>query len=149
MTTQTNGLPPGPFWMVDDEPELVSATVGMLASVVGASQIRGTTDPREVAGWIEKERPTALITDVRMPHVNGLELVSRLHEKWGPVPVVVMTAFPTAQVDHDARAGRFRAGGPDRALRRRERARWWIDWYARALEVESAPIPRASFNGRT
>ena len=79
--------------MVDDEPELVRATVGMLASVVGPSQIRGSTDPREVATWIEKERPTALITDVRMPHVNGLELVSRLHEKWGPVPVVVMTAW--------------------------------------------------------
>jgi len=93
--------------MVDDEPELVRATVGMLASVVGPSQIRGSTDPREVAMWIEKERPTALITDVRMPHVNGLELVSRLHEKWGPVPVVVVTAFPTAQVDHEARAGRF------------------------------------------
>lgn len=107
MTTPTTGLPPGPFWMVDDEPELVSATVGMLASVVGASQIKGTTDPREVAAWLETERPTALITDVRMPHLNGLELVSKLHEKWGPVPVVVMTAFPTAQVDHDARAGRF------------------------------------------
>ncbi len=93
--------------MVDDEPELVSATVGMLASVLGPSQIRGSTDPREVASWIERERPTALITDVRMPHVNGLELVTRLHQKWGPVPVVVMTAFPTAQVDHEARAGRF------------------------------------------
>ncbi|MGV3621573.1 MAG: response regulator, partial [Archangium sp.] len=97
----------GPFWMVDDEPELVSATVGMLSAVVGATQIRGSTDPREVAGWIERERPTALITDVRMPHVNGLELVQRLHQKWGPVPVVVMTAFPTAQVDQEARAGRF------------------------------------------
>lgn len=93
--------------MVDDEPELVSATVGMLSSVVGPTQIRGSTDPREVASWIERERPTALITDVRMPHVNGLELVQRLHQKWGPVPVVVMTAFPTAQVDQDARAGRF------------------------------------------
>ncbi len=108
MTTPlANGLPPGPFWMVDDEPELVRATVGMLSSVVGPSQIKGSTDPREVAAWIEKERPTALITDVRMPHVNGLELVTRLHQKWGPVPVVVMTAFPTAQVDNDARAGRF------------------------------------------
>lgn len=106
-TPRTTGLPPGPFWMVDDEPELVSATVGMLSSVVGPTQIRGSTDPREVASWIERERPTALITDVRMPHVNGLELVQRLHQKWGPVPVVVMTAFPTAQVDQDARAGRF------------------------------------------
>jgi len=106
-TPRSTGLPPGPYWMVDDEPELVSATVGMLSSVLGPAQVRGSTDPREVAGWIERERPTVLITDVRMPHLNGLELVTKLHEKWGPVPVVVMTAFPTAQVDQEARAGRF------------------------------------------
>jgi len=93
--------------MVDDEKELVTATVSMLARELGPSQVRGATDPREVAKWIDAERPTALITDVRMPHVTGLELVTKLHERWGPVPVVVMTAFPTAQVDQDARAGRF------------------------------------------
>lgn len=106
MSTST-ALPPGPYWMVDDEPELIRASVDMLGSVVGAGNVRGSNDPREVAGWIERERPTALITDVRMPHLNGLELVTRLHERWGAVPVVVMTAYPTAQVDQDARAGRF------------------------------------------
>lgn len=107
MGTNSTGLPPGPYWMVDDEKELVTATVSMLSRELGPSQVRGATDPREVAAWIDQERPTALITDVRMPHLTGLELVTKLHERWGPVPVVVMTAFPTAQVDQDARAGRF------------------------------------------
>lgn len=93
--------------MVDDEPELVTATVGMLARELGSDRVRGSTDPRAVAGWIEKEKPAALITDVRMPHLTGLELVTQLHDRWGAVPVVVMTAYPTAQVDRDARAGRF------------------------------------------
>lgn len=96
----------GPVWMVDDEAELVSATVSLLARELG-DQVKGTTDPREIAAWIDRERPAALITDVRMPHLNGLELVTRLHQRWGAVPVVVITAFPTAQVDSDARAGRF------------------------------------------
>ncbi|MBL9039649.1 MAG: response regulator [Archangium sp.] len=107
MTKNAHGFPSGPFWMVDDEPELVRATVGMLGRELGASQIRGSTDSREVLAWIERERPAALITDVRMPHLNGLELVTRLHERWGAVPVVVMTAYPTAQVDQETRAGRF------------------------------------------
>lgn len=107
MTTRSPPLPAGQYWMVDDESELVRATVGMLAREVGADHIRGSTDSREVLGWIEQERPAALITDVRMPQLNGLELVTRLHQKWGPVPVIVMTAFPTAQVDQEARAGRF------------------------------------------
>jgi CheY-like chemotaxis protein len=93
--------------MVDDEPELVRATVEMLGTVLGPDQVRGTTDSRELASWIEREKPTALITDVRMPHINGLELVTRLHARWGAVPVVVMTAYPTAQVDQEAKAGRF------------------------------------------
>lgn len=93
--------------MVDDEPELVNATVAMLAREVGEGQVRGTTDSREVSNWIMNERPMALITDVRMPHVTGLDLVARLHQRWGPVPVVIITAYPTAQVDEAARAGRF------------------------------------------
>lgn len=93
--------------MVDDEPELVNATVAMLAREVGEGHVRGTSDPRDVVGWLADERPAALITDVRMPHVTGLELVTRLHERWGPVPVVIITAYPTAQVDEAARAGRF------------------------------------------
>ena len=100
-------LPQGPLWMVDDEPELVQATVALLTRELGEGQVRGTSDPREVADWVELERPGALITDVRMPHLNGLELVTRLHQKWGPVPVVVVTAFPTAQVSQQATAGRF------------------------------------------
>jgi CheY-like chemotaxis protein len=93
--------------MVDDEPELVQATVALLTRELGDTQVRGSTDPREVVDWIEAQKPGALITDVRMPHLNGLELVTRLHQKWGPVPVVVITAFPTAQVDQQASAGRF------------------------------------------
>jgi CheY-like chemotaxis protein len=93
--------------MVDDEAELVHATVGMLGREVGPAEVQGTTDPRELVTWIATTKPTALITDVRMPFVNGLELVTQLHERWGPVPVVVMTAYPTAQVAEDARAGRF------------------------------------------
>ncbi len=103
----TLSLPKGPLWMVDDEAELVQGTVAMLGRELGSEHVRGSTDPREVASWIERERPAALITDIRMPHVNGLELVTRLHEKWGPVPVVVMTAYPTAQVSEQANAGRF------------------------------------------
>ena len=93
--------------MVDDEPELVNATTAMLAREVGELQVRGTSDPRDVVQWMSESRPAALITDVRMPHVTGLELVTRLHERWGPVPVVIITAYPTAQVDEAARAGRF------------------------------------------
>jgi CheY-like chemotaxis protein len=100
-------LPPGPYWMVDDEAELVSATTSMLAREVGAANVRGTNDPREVLRWMEVQPPSVLLTDIRMPFVSGLELVSRLHQRWGPVPVVVMTAFPTAQVQDDAQSGRF------------------------------------------
>lgn len=96
----------GPVWMVDDESALVTATVGMLNREI-KDRVRGSNDSREVARWIETERPAALITDVRMPHVSGLELVTRLHQKWGAVPVVVMTAYPTAQVDEEVRAGTF------------------------------------------
>ncbi|MBX7115450.1 MAG: DUF4388 domain-containing protein [Myxococcaceae bacterium] len=92
--------------MVDDEIRLVGATVQMLGREL-SNPVRGSADPREVEGWITQEKPTALITDVRMPHINGLELVSHLHQRWGAVPVVVITAWPSSQVQEDARNGRF------------------------------------------
>lgn len=97
----------GPVWMVDDESELVAGTVHMLAREFPDAQVRGANDPREISEWIDAEKPAALITDVRMPHLSGLELVIKLHKKWGPVPVVVITAFPTAQVDQGANDGVF------------------------------------------
>jgi two-component system nitrogen regulation response regulator GlnG len=41
---------------------------------------------------LEKERPDAIISDIRMPGINGLDLLSTVHERFPHLPVIIMTA---------------------------------------------------------
>src|SRR5690606_5328403 len=41
---------------------------------------------------LEKERPDAIISDIRMPGINGLDLLSTVHERYPQLPVIIMTA---------------------------------------------------------
>jgi len=93
--------------MVDDEVDLVRSTLGRLRKEFGEDRVQGTSDAREAASWIEMERPSAIITDLRMPHLSGLELLELAHQRWGQVPAVLMTAVPTSQVHEGASAGTF------------------------------------------
>lgn len=105
--------PPGPppeagrIVIVDDEVELVRTLGAILRSEFGPGRVRDTDDSREAYAWIERERPGVLVTDVRMPGRSGLELIGRSRELWGPVPTVVMTAFPTPEVRSGATSGTF------------------------------------------
>jgi two-component system nitrogen regulation response regulator GlnG len=47
----------------------------------------------------ERQRPDAVVLDVRLPGMDGLTALGRFREKWNDVPVLVVTAFgdlPTA-----------------------------------------------------
>ncbi len=41
---------------------------------------------------LERGQPDAIVTDIRMPGIDGLALLSRLREKYPDLPVIIMTA---------------------------------------------------------
>ncbi len=41
---------------------------------------------------LERERPDAIISDIRMPGINGLDLLSTVHDQYPLLPVIIMTA---------------------------------------------------------
>lgn len=56
---------------------------------------------------IEKEVPSLLILDIRMPKINGLEVLRELTERFSHLPVVVISGFLDPQttsqaIDHGA-----------------------------------------------
>lgn len=55
-------------------------------------------DGREALKILEVERPDAVLTDLQMPHVDGLELVRRIKECQPATPVVLMTAHGSEEV---------------------------------------------------
>ena len=41
---------------------------------------------------LEREQPDAIISDIRMPGINGLELLSEVQQRFPELPVIIMTA---------------------------------------------------------
>jgi|HigsolmetaAR202D_1030399.scaffolds.fasta_scaffold14521_2 Response regulator containing CheY-like receiver, AAA-type ATPase, and DNA-binding domains len=46
---------------------------------------------------LEKERPSLVLTDLRMPGISGIELLERIRAQEPDLPVVLMTAYGTIQ----------------------------------------------------
>jgi DNA-binding NtrC family response regulator len=58
--------------------------------------------PAAVAGgatglsWLERHRADAVLLDLRMPGMDGMEVLRRIRARQSPPPVVILTAVPTS-----------------------------------------------------
>jgi len=78
--------------------------------------IHAATDGAEALAAVVEYLPDLVITDMQMPHMNGLELVTALRQQFPQIPVVLMTAQGSEELAVEA----LRAGAasyvPKRAL---------------------------------
>ena len=81
--------------IVDDEPDMVENCSRILSRV--GYQCFTTTEPQRALALVEEERPDLLITDLKMPGMDGMELLKRAHELDPALPVIVITAFATIE----------------------------------------------------
>jgi two-component system nitrogen regulation response regulator GlnG len=61
---------------------------------------------RGLLAALEKDRPDVLVTDIRMPDMNGLELMERLQARDADIPVIVITAHS----DLDSAVSAYQSG---------------------------------------
>jgi two-component system, NtrC family, response regulator HydG len=81
--------------ILDDEPDMIENCRRLLGTA--GYECVGTTDPREALNILESRRPDLLLTDMRMPDMDGLELLRRAHEIDPQRPVIMFTAFATIE----------------------------------------------------
>jgi DNA-binding NtrC family response regulator len=60
------------------------------------------TDSREAKNRIEQHRFNILITDLKMSHIDGLQLFHYVHDKWPECETVIITGFATVDVTRRA-----------------------------------------------
>ena len=80
--------------MVVDDKQIMRDSVGATLQRAGFTVVAagdGATAERLLA----RHRPAAVITDLKMPEMDGLELLDRLRRADESLPVVLMTAFGT------------------------------------------------------
>jgi two-component system, NtrC family, response regulator HydG len=81
--------------VVDDEPDMVDNCARILRRA--GHRCLTATDPHRALALLEAERPDLLLTDLKMPEIDGLTLLRRAREMDPALPVVVITAFATIE----------------------------------------------------
>ena len=81
--------------IVDDDP----AIRNLLVQFVGESgyQAEGAPDGEAAIELVERDSFDAVLTDLKMPRLGGIDLVRRLKGVDPNLPVIVITAYPTVE----------------------------------------------------
>ena len=81
-------------FLIDDEPWTMISLEHLLDWQQLGFEIAGKFDnARGAWAQIQLQPPEVIVTDIRMPGLSGLELLSRIHEAALPVEVVLISAF--------------------------------------------------------
>src|SRR5215470_11956722 len=85
----------GRVLVLDDEPDMVENCARILKRA--GYQCLTSTDPQRALALVESERPDLLLTDLKMPGIDGMEVLRRAHETDPALPITVITAFATIE----------------------------------------------------
>lgn len=93
-----------PIWIVDDDQSIR----WVLEKALARENIphRSFSNPNDVLNALEKESPQVLISDIRMPRGNGLDLLQHVKASHPNLPVIIMTAYS----DLDSAVSSFQGG---------------------------------------
>lgn len=96
--------PPKSFRIViaEDESLVAEMIAGMLQDL-GHTVVGTATDGRQAVVLTQQLQPHAVIMDIKMPDIDGLEAARQIAASC-PTPVVVLTAFETSEMVEEASA---------------------------------------------
>ena len=97
--------------VVDDRVTNRNIFSRLAASIKAGAAVQAFSDPFEVLSWVEVNSPDLIITDYKMPGLDGAEFVRRLRKLPlnADVPVIVITAYE----DREFRLRALEAGATD------------------------------------
>lgn len=88
--------------IVDDEPNVLYSFEKGLRCHINSLEIATAETGMEALQAVERDRPDAVILDVRLPDMSGLDVFARIHEIDSRLPVIIVTAHSTTDTAIDA-----------------------------------------------
>src|SRR5271169_172882 len=82
--------------LVVDDSELICQQLSQLLAHPDR-QITIATDGTAALEWLVEHPCSVVLTDLRLPGINGLDLIKEIRKKDLPVTVIVMTGFATIE----------------------------------------------------
>ncbi|HLZ63541.1 MAG TPA: response regulator [Ktedonosporobacter sp.] len=138
--------------LVDDDPVLLEALTQMIALRMSGVQIMTALSAQDALKLIEYQEYDVVVSDIKMPGMDGLGLMARIQEQCPEIPVLLITGHG----EHDLAIRALRGGAYDyiqkpidrddfeaslhRALQTRQMRRqieeqqWALERYALSLE---------------
>ncbi len=86
--------------IVDDEPSMRTALSETVRRM--GYQVRSAIDGADAIEQVERVKPWLVVTDLKMPRLNGLELVKALKQKAPNTFIILMTAYGTVETAVEA-----------------------------------------------
>ena len=67
----------------------------LAASIESDAEVHPFGDPVDALAWLETHTPDLVVTDYKMPHMDGAEFIRRLRERplLAEIPVIVITVY--------------------------------------------------------
>lgn len=90
------------FILIVDDSAMDRQVAGSLLEKTGRYQVEFAADGLEALEHLERHVPLAVITDLQMPGMDGLQLVQAVHRGYANVPVILMTAFGSEEIALEA-----------------------------------------------
>ncbi len=93
--------------LVVDDKDMMRDSLSLALARAGHKAVT-TGDPSEAPALVRQHRPACVITDLKMPKMDGIELLQKIRAEHPDVPVILMTAFATISTAvHAIRQGAF------------------------------------------
>ncbi|MDE1980207.1 MAG: response regulator, partial [Betaproteobacteria bacterium] len=80
-----------PIWVVDDDASIRFVLEKALQK--SGMEVRSFSNPRDVLSAFAEACPQVLISDIRMPGGNGIDLLQQIRQSHPGLPVIIMTAY--------------------------------------------------------
>jgi DNA-binding NtrC family response regulator len=91
----------GKILIVDDEPDML-VMLEMLITDKTPHEVVSTNNPFEIEELLAKSEVNLVITDLKMPMLDGIEVLQLVKKKDADIPVIVITAFGTLEAAEEA-----------------------------------------------
>src|SRR3712207_1229101 len=85
--------------VVEDEPDILIVLRRILRDVTVGHDIVAVPDGTTALQHMERQHFALVITDYMMPDVNGLDLARSVRQQSPDTPVVMVTAYATAELE--------------------------------------------------
>ncbi len=92
---------PGKILIIDDEPDMLDM-LEMIITDKTAHEVVTTNNPLELEVFLQNGDLNMVITDLKMPGRDGIEVIDTVKRHDPSLPVIVITAFGTLESAEDA-----------------------------------------------